>query len=59
MTAAVTVRLEYSTLGALDRLAESALAIEKIEAGLAAADACDFASPEEMATVRANSVERE
>jgi predicted transcriptional regulator len=71
-SAAFTVRLEESTLGALDRLAEKtersrnwlvARAIEryvalnawqigKIEAGIAAADARDFAGQEDVARVR-------
>ncbi len=73
MSAAVTVRLDETTLGALDQLAEktdrprdwlvtqaiedylalNAWAMAKIETGLAAADAYDFASPEEVARVRA------
>jgi predicted transcriptional regulator len=72
MSAAFTVRLEESTLGSLDRLAEKtersrnwlvARAIEdyvalnawqigKIEAGIAAADAGDFAGDGDVARLR-------
>jgi predicted transcriptional regulator len=72
MSAAFTVRLDETTLGALDRLAEktersrnwlvskaiedylalNAWQIDKIEAGIAAADRGDFAADDEVARVR-------
>lgn len=72
MTAAFTVRLDETTLAALERLAEqtdrsrnwlvakavenyvamNAWQIEKIEAGVAAADRGNFASDNELARVR-------
>lgn len=72
MSSAFTVRLDESTLDALDQLAEktersrnwlvvkavedyvalNAWQIEKIEAGIAAADRGDFASDAELARVK-------
>ncbi len=72
MSAAFTIRLDETTLGALDKLAEktersrnwlvakavedyvarNAWQIDKIEAGLAAADRGEFASENEVARVR-------
>lgn len=72
MAAAFTVRLDETTLGALDKLAEktersrnwlvakaiedylalNAWQLEKIEAGIAAANRGDFASDDELARVR-------
>jgi len=72
MSAAFTVRLDETTLGALDRLAEktersrnwlvskaiedylalNAWQIDKIEAGIAAADRGDLAADDEVARVR-------
>jgi predicted transcriptional regulator len=73
MSAAVTVRLDEATLGALDKLAEKTerprdwlvtqaiedyvalteWAMNKIETGLVAAEAGDFASAQEVARNRA------
>jgi predicted transcriptional regulator len=79
MSVAFTIRLDETTLGALDRLAEktersrnwlvakavedyvslNAWQLEKIEAGIRAADAGDFANDAELERLRQSFADKE
>jgi predicted transcriptional regulator len=79
MSVAFTIRLDETTLGALDRLAEktersrnwlvakavedyvslNAWQLEKIEAGIRAADADDFANDAELERLRQSFADKE